>query len=138
MLARTSSREALPTAAEREIEFELWRATQIATGEAENVRASLCLLDNADTAHNIAMGRFKSSVGSALEMLSAQNAFARNSSATQAEITALPTHIRLGLASGRMQLAKKVQAVGTKKNGLLQRSPSTCHNACRVMPMPGW
>ena len=99
MLARTSSREALPTAAEREIEFELWRATQIATGEAENVRASLCLLDNADTAHNIAMGRFKSSVGSALEMLSAENALANaNSSATQAEITALPTHIRLGLA----------------------------------------
>ena len=117
MLARISSREALPTAAEREIEFELWRATQIATGEAENVRASRCLLDNADTAHNIAMGHFKSSVGSALEMLSAQNAFARNSSATQAEITALAARIRLSLASGRMQLVKDVQGVGTKKMG---------------------
>ena len=107
MLARISSREALPTAAEREIEFELWRATQIATGEAENVRVSRCLLDNADTAYHIAMARFTSSVGSALEMLSAQSAFARaNSSATRAEITALATRIRLSPASGRMQLAK--------------------------------
>ena len=108
MLARTSSREALSTAAELEIEIELelWRATQIAAGEAENVRASQCLLDNADTAYNIAMARFTSSVGSALEMRSAQNAFASaNSSATQAEITALATHIRLSLASGRMQTA---------------------------------
>ena len=118
MLARTSSREALSTAAELEIELELWRATQIAAGEAENVRASLCLLDNADTAHNIAMGRFKSSVGSALEMLSAQNALANaNSSATQAEITALATHMRLSLASGRLQLAKYVQGVSPKKMG---------------------
>ena len=90
MLARISSREAVPTAAEREIEPELWRATHGATGEAENVRASRCLLDNADTAYNIAMARFKSGVGSILEMLSAQNALASaNSSATQADITAL-------------------------------------------------
>ena len=63
MLARISSREALPTAAEREIELELWRATQIAAGEAENVRASRYLVDNADKAYNIAMARLTSSVG---------------------------------------------------------------------------
>ena len=97
---------ALLTAAEREVELELWRATQLAAGEAENVRASRRLLDNADTAYNIAFGRFKSGVGSILEMLSAQNALASaNSSATQAEITALAARIRLSLASGRMQLA---------------------------------
>ena len=107
VLAQISGREALLTAAEREIELELWRATRIAAGEAENVRASRYLLDNADTAYNIAMARFTSSVGSALEMLSAQNALtSANSSATQAQITALETHMRLSLASGRMQLAK--------------------------------
>ena len=107
MLARISSREALPTAAEREIEPGLWGATQGAAVKAETVRASRHLLDNADTPHNIAMARFTSCVGSILEMLSAQNALASaNSSATQAAIKALATHIRLSLASGRMQLAK--------------------------------
>ena len=107
VIAQISAREALLTAAEREIELELWRATQRAAGEAENVRASLRLLDNADTAYNIAMARFTSSVGSILELLSAQNALASaNSSATQAQITALAARILLTLASGRMQLAK--------------------------------
>ena len=107
VLARISLREAVPTAAEREIELELWRATQLAAGEAENVRASRRLLDKADTAYYIAFGRFKNGVGSILEMLSAQNALASaNSSATQADITALAARIRLSLASGRMQLAK--------------------------------
>ena len=51
--------------------------------------------------------RVMSDVGSILEILSAQNALASaNSSATQAEITALAACIRLSLASGRMQLAK--------------------------------
>ena len=107
VLARISPREALPTAAVREIELELWRATQLAAGEAENVRASRHLLDNADTPHNIAMARFTSSFGSALEMLSAQNALASaNSSAKQAHIPGLAARILLTLASGRMQLAK--------------------------------
>ena len=107
VIAQISAREALLTAAEREIELELWRATQRAAGEAENVRASLRLLDNADAAYNIAMARFTSSVGSVLEMLSAQNALASaNSSATQADIAALAARIRLSLASGRMPLAK--------------------------------
>ena len=107
VLARISPREALPIAAEREIELELWRATQIAAGAAKNVRASRCVLDNADAPYNISMARFTSSVGSILEMLSAQNALASaNSSATQAQITALAARIRLSLASGRMQLAK--------------------------------
>ena len=107
VLARISSREAVPAAAEREIELELWRATQIAASAAKNVRASRCVLDNADAPYNISMARFTSSVGSILEMLSAQNALASaNSSATQAEITALAARIRLSLASGRMQLAK--------------------------------
>ena len=107
VIARISSREALPTAAERDIEPGLWRATQTAAGEAENVRASRCLLDNADAAYNIEMARFTSAVGSAPEMHSAENASAgTNSSATQAEPTALAAHIRLSLASGRMQLAK--------------------------------
>ena len=105
MLCQILGCRALVIAAE--IELELWRATQLAAGEAENVRASRRLLDNADTAYNIALGRFKSGVGSILEMLSAQNALASaNSSATQAEITALAARIRLSLASGRMQLAK--------------------------------
>ena len=89
----------------------------IARGEAENVRVSRCLLDNADTPYNIAMARFTSSVGSALEMLSAHDAFASaNSSATRAEITALATRIHLSLASGRMQLVKDVQGVGTNRD----------------------
>ena len=54
MLARTSSRESLPTAAELEIELELLRATHGAAGKAETVRASQCLLDNADTAEALA------------------------------------------------------------------------------------
>ena len=107
VLARISPCEALPTAAEREIEPGLWRATQGAAVKAETVRASRHLLDNADTPHNIAMARFTSSFRSALEMLSAQNALASaNSLATQAQITALAARIRLSLASGRMQLAK--------------------------------
>ena len=118
VLARISAREALLTAAEREIEPELWRATHGAAGTAETVRASRYLLDNADTPYNIAMARFTSSVGSALKILSAQKAFASaNSSATQAEITALATRIRLSPASGRMQPAKCVQGGGTKKMG---------------------
>ena len=116
MLARISSREAVSAAAERELER--WRATQIAAGEARNGRASRCLLDNVDTAYNIAMARFMSSVGSALEKLSAQNTLtSATSSATRGEIRALATHIRLSLASGHMQLAKYVQGVGTKKMG---------------------
>ena len=107
VIAQISAREALLTAAEREIEPELWRATHGAAGKAETVRASRCLLDNADTGYDIAMARFTSSVGSILEMLSAQNALASaNSSATQADIAALAARIRLSLASGRMPLAK--------------------------------
>lgn len=105
--AQISSREAAIIAAEREIELELWRATQQASGESENVRASRSLLSNAETAYNIALGRFKSGVGSMLEMLSAQSALSSaTAAATQAEITALAARIRLSLAVGRMQLAK--------------------------------
>ena len=76
VMAQISAREAALVAAEREIELELWRATQQANGESENVRASRMLLSNAETAYNIALGRFKSGVGSMLEMLSAQTALA--------------------------------------------------------------
>ena len=107
VMAQISSREAAINAAEREIELELWRATQQAGGESENVRASRMLLSNAETAYNIALGRFKSGVGSMLEMLSAQTALASATAAsTQAEITSLAARVRLSLAAGRMQLAK--------------------------------
>ena len=107
VMAQISTREAAIVAAEREIELELWRAIQQASGESENVRASRKLLGNTETVYNIALGRFKSGVGSMLEMLSAQTALASaTSSATQAEITSLAARIRLSLASGRIQLAK--------------------------------
>ena len=105
--AQISAREAAIVAAEREIELELWRAAQQASGESENVRASRTLLSNAETAYNIALGRFKSGVGSMLEMLSAQTALASaTAAATQAEITSLAARVRLSLAVGRMQLSK--------------------------------
>ena len=107
VLAQISTREAAITAAEREIELELWRATQQASGESENVRASRQLLGNAETSYNISLGRFKSGVGSMLEMLSAQTALASaTSSSTQAEITSLAALIRLSLAAGRIQFSK--------------------------------
>ena len=139
VLAKIFGREALLTAAEREIELELWRATQLAAGEAENVRASRRLLDNANMAYTIVIAPFTSTVGSILEMLSAQNASASaNSSATQAQNHgAGNTH---PFESGvRSHANGDVSARGRhQKNGLLQRSPSRCHNACRVTPMPGW
>lgn len=105
--AQIAAREAAIVAAEREIELELWRATQQASGESENVRASRTLLSNAETAYNIALGRFKSGVGSMLEMLSAQAALASATAAsTQAEITSLAARVRLSLAVGRMQLVR--------------------------------
>ena len=105
--AQISARESSITAAEREIELELWRVTQLASSESENVRASRALLSNAETTYAIALGRFKSGVGSMLEMLSTQNALASAvSSATQAEISSLAARIRLSLAAGRMQMSK--------------------------------
>ena len=135
VLARISAREALLTAAEREIELGLWRATHGAAGKAETVRASRCWLDNADTAYNIAMARFTGSVGSILEMLSAQNALASaNSSATQAEITALPARIRLSLASGRMELAKMSVKSAQSAYALQKKwAPATGAHVCTTM-----
>ena len=107
VMAQISTRDAGITAAEREIELELWRVTQQASSESENVRASRQLLGNAETSYNISLGRFKSGVGSMLEMLSAQTALASaTSAATQAEITSLAARVRLSLAVGRIQLAK--------------------------------
>ena len=106
--AQITSKEAALLASEREIELELWRASQLATGESENLRAARELQDNADTTYNIALGRYRSGVGAMLEMLSAQSALAQaNTSSAQAEINTIASRIRLSLAAGRMQLAAR-------------------------------
>ena len=108
VLAQISSKEAALSAGEREIELELWRSSQLATGESENLRAARELQDTAETTYNIALGRYRAGVGAILEMLSAQSALAQaNTSSAQAEIAAIASRIRLSLAAGRMQLATK-------------------------------
>lgn len=105
VMAQISSKEASLSAGEREIELELWRAAQLATSEAENLRAARELQDNAETTYNIALGRYRAGVGTILEMLSAQSALAQaNTSGAQAEISAIASRIRLGLAAGRFKL----------------------------------
>jgi outer membrane protein len=108
IVAQISAKEAALLASEREIELELWRASQVAAGESENLRAARELQDNADTTYNIALGRYRSGFGAMLEMLSAQSALAlANTSSAQAEISAIASRIRLSLAAGRMQLVQK-------------------------------
>ena len=108
LLAQISSKEAALSASERDIELELWRAAQLATGEADNLRAARELQDTAETTYNIALGRYRAGVGAILEMLSAQSALAQATTASaQAEITVIASRIRLSLAAGRLQLAAK-------------------------------
>lgn len=106
--AQISSKEAALTAAEREVELELWRAVQQATGETENLRAARHLQDIAAAAHKIALGRYRGGVGAMLEILSAQSALAQATTASaQAEISAIASRIRLSLAAGRLHIAQK-------------------------------
>ena len=108
LLAQISGKEASLSAAEREIELELWRSAQLATGEADNLRAARELQDTAETTYNIALGRYRAGVGAILEMLSAQSALAQaTTSSAQAEITVIASRIRLSLAAGRLQLSAK-------------------------------
>ena len=108
ILAQISGKEASLSAGEREIELELWRSSQLATGESENLRAARELQDTAETTYNIALGRYRAGVGAILEMLSAQSALAQaNTLSAQAEITVIASRIRLSLAAGRLQLAAK-------------------------------
>jgi outer membrane protein len=108
LLSQITAKEAGIDEAERAVELDLWRAMQLATSESANLRAARSLLDAAETAHNIALGRYKSGVGAMLEMLSAQSALAQaQASAAQAEITAISARVRLSLAAGRIQLTPK-------------------------------
>ncbi len=108
VLAQITSKEASLSAGEREIELELWRSSQLATGESENLRAARELQDTAETTYNIALGRYRAGVGAILEMLSAQSALAQaNTASAQAEIAAIASRIRLSLAAGRLQLTAK-------------------------------
>ena len=108
LLAQISSKEAALSVGERDVELELWRAAQIATGEADNLRAARELQDTAETTYNIALGRYRAGVGAILEMLSAQSALAQATTASaQAEIAVIASRIRLSLAAGRLQIAAK-------------------------------
>lgn len=106
--SQISAKEAGIEEAERVVDLELWRAAQLATGESANLRAAISLLDAAETAHSIALGRYKSGVGAMLEILSAQSALAQaQASASQAEISSIATRVRLSLAAGRIHLAQQ-------------------------------
>lgn len=60
----------------QKLSLSIWNSYQSLLSEIEDVKTTQDLLDNASLSYDVAKGRYKSGVGSILELLSAQNALA--------------------------------------------------------------
>ncbi|MDE0853622.1 MAG: TolC family protein [Nevskia sp.] len=71
--AEVQEREADLFGAQQEVAQDVWESYVAVRGSADDLRASRELLDSASQSFNIALGRYKSGVGSLIELLKAQS-----------------------------------------------------------------
>lgn len=107
VLSQIESRQSGLIQVEREIEAALWQSIRLMESEAENLKASKMLLSAAAQSYEITFGRYKSGVGSILELLATQTALSNaRSQLTQAELSHAQARLRLEVASGRILITK--------------------------------
>jgi len=107
VLSQIESRQSGLTQVEREIEADLWQNIRLMESEAENLKASKLLLRTATQSYEITFGRYKSGVGSILELLATQTALSNaRSQLTQAQLSHFQARLRLEVASGRILITK--------------------------------
>ncbi len=107
ILAQIGSREEAIVQAERDVESELWRNIKLLETESQNLEAAGSLLSTANQSYRITSGRYKAGVGSILELIATQVAFASaRSQLAQARILQAQARLRLEVAAGRIVLSK--------------------------------
>lgn len=92
--------------AEQQISLDVWKSYQLLRSETENITATAHLVRSAKQAFEVSMGRYKSGVGSIVELLAAQTALAN---ATQQRAHALANwrvaRLKLAASVGRIELS---------------------------------
>ena len=107
VVAQVESRASGLLLVERDIESDLWRSVRLLDAEAENLKAADMLLKSAQQSYDITFGRYKSGVGSILELLAVQAALANaRSQLAQAQLSHAQARLRLEVASGRVLITK--------------------------------
>lgn len=107
VVSQIESRQSGLTQVERDIEADLWQSIRLMESEAENLKASKMLLRAAAQSYEITFGRYKSGVGSILELLATQTALSNaRSQLTQAQLSHAQARLRLEVASGRILISK--------------------------------
>ena len=105
VLAQIASREEAMVQVERELIAEVWRYTKLLQTEAQNLQAAQLLLDAASQTYQITFGRYKSGVGSILELITTQSSLSTaRAQRVQAQIGLAQARLRLEVATGRMVL----------------------------------
>lgn len=104
--ADTKRSEAQLADSEQQVTLEVWRAFQNLQSQAESVRAAEVLVSSARESFRVALGRYRSGLGSITDLLSAQSAQA---AAEQQRIKSLSAwyaaRLRLAASTGRLDLA---------------------------------
>ena len=107
ILSQIESRLSALMQVERDVEADLWQGIRLMETEAENLKASNLLLQAATQSYEIAFGRYKSGVGSILELLATQTALSNGrSQLTQAQLSHAHARLRLEVASGRILMVR--------------------------------
>lgn len=91
---------------EQQVSLEVWKSYQLLHSETENITATVQLMRSAQQTFDVSLGRYKSGVGSIIELLTAQTALAN---ATQQRAHALANwrvaRLRLAASVGRVELS---------------------------------
>jgi outer membrane protein len=108
--AQVNSREAVIEQVQRDVHAELWRNARQLDTETQNFDAATALLVVARQSHDITLGRYKSGVGSLLELLATQTALGNaRAQLTQAQLAQAQARLRLEVATGQIALGKTIR-----------------------------
>ena len=103
VLSQIAARDAVLTAAQRDIDTTLVLAAQQLEIERQGQQAARALLIAATQGYDVALGRYRAGVGSIIELLGAQSALSSaQSQALQAVIARANAQIGLAVAAGRL------------------------------------
>lgn len=102
--AQVESKASDLASAEQKVSLDVWKSYQSLTTETENLTATEELLQSANQSFNVAQGRYKSGVGTIIELLNAQATLAK---AKQQRVQALANW-----RSARLKLAGSLGKLG--------------------------
>lgn len=114
--SQIGNRQAQLLVIERELDIEVWRATQQIRTEIESLIAAKQLMATALIGYEVTKGRYKAGVGTLLDVLTAQTALANARTQLQeSKLANMQSRIRLAVASARMGA---IANTGQKNNAL--------------------